>query len=107
MRSPRARRPVRSRRPSCARPPTVPGGTITLPAELREQLDLREGDQVAFELVDDRVIVTPVAVVPRQQAWFWSREWQQAEREADDDIAAGRYTRYESDDDFFAALTDG
>lgn len=82
-------------------------GTITLPAELREQLDLQEGDQVAFELRDDGLIVTPVAVVPRQQAWFWSREWQEAEREADEDIAAGRFTRFESDDEFFAALTDG
>lgn len=81
-------------------------GTITLPAEIRETLYLREGDQVAFELVGDRLIVTPVAVVPRSQAWFWSREWQEAEREADEDIAAGRFTRYESDDEFFVAITD-
>lgn len=25
------------------------------------------------------------------QAWFWTDEWQQKEREADEDIAAGRY----------------
>ena len=24
------------------------------------------------------------------QAWFWTPEWQQMEREADEDIAAGR-----------------
>jgi hypothetical protein len=38
------------------------------------------------------------------QAWFWTREWQAKEREADDDLAAGRGTTYESDDDFLAAL---
>jgi hypothetical protein len=25
-------------------------------------------------------------------AWFWIREWQQLEREADEDLAAGRVT---------------
>ena len=39
-----------------------------------------------------------------EQAWFWTREWQAKEREADDDVAAGRGTTYESDDEFLAAL---
>lgn len=39
-----------------------------------------------------------------EQAWFWTREWQVKEREADDDIAAGRGTTYESDEAFLGAL---
>jgi len=39
-----------------------------------------------------------------EQAWFWTRDWQAKEREADDDLAAGRVTRYESDEGFLAAL---
>lgn len=39
-----------------------------------------------------------------EQAWFWTREWQTKEREADEDIATGRVTSYESDDEFLAAL---
>lgn len=38
------------------------------------------------------------------QAWFWTREWQEKEREADSDLVAGRATRYESDEEFLAAL---
>ena len=38
------------------------------------------------------------------QAGFWTREWQENEREASEDLAAGRSTRYESDEDFLAAL---
>ncbi len=38
------------------------------------------------------------------QAWYWTREWQVKEREADDDRAAGRVTRYETDEDFLKAL---
>ena len=39
-----------------------------------------------------------------EQAGFWTHEWQAKEREADDDLAAGRATRYETDDEFLAAL---
>lgn len=39
-----------------------------------------------------------------EQAWFWTREWQGREREADRDLAAGRATRFESDEQFLAAL---
>lgn len=39
-----------------------------------------------------------------EQAWFWTREWQQREREADKDLTAGRVTRFESDEEFLAEL---
>jgi antitoxin PrlF len=38
------------------------------------------------------------------QAWFWTPEWQAGERDADADVAAGRRTRYHSDEEFLAAL---
>jgi hypothetical protein len=42
--------------------------------------------------------------IDAEQAWFWTREWQQRERGADKDLAAGRVTRFEGDEDFLAAL---
>jgi len=39
-----------------------------------------------------------------EQAWFWTHEWQAKEHEADEDIAAGRGTTYESDEAFLGAL---
>jgi hypothetical protein len=45
--------------------------------------------------------------IDSEQAWFWTREWQAKEREADEDLAAGRGTTYESDDEFLEALTAG
>ena len=35
-----------------------------------------------------------------EQAWFWTREWQPREHEADEDLTAGQVTRYESDEQF-------
>lgn len=39
-----------------------------------------------------------------EQVWFWTREWPEKERGADDDLAAGRVTPYETDAGFLAAL---
>jgi len=39
-----------------------------------------------------------------EQAWFWTREWQAKEHEADEDLAADRGDTYASDDEFLAAL---
>jgi hypothetical protein len=39
-----------------------------------------------------------------EQAWFWTRDWQAKEREADEDLAAGRVTPYKSDEEFLSAL---
>lgn len=38
------------------------------------------------------------------QAWYWTKEWQEAERRADEDIKKGRYTVYDSVDDLIADL---
>ena len=45
-----------------------------------------------------------VLFVPSSQAYFWSREWQDAEMAADADIAAGRVERFATADDAIAAL---
>lgn len=40
-----------------------------------------------------------------EQAWYWTREWQEGEREADEDIDAGRCGPiYDSDEELQATL---
>ena len=42
---------------------------LTLPAEVRRVLDVREGDYLEAEIVDEGVLLRPVAVVGRERAW--------------------------------------
>ena len=42
--------------------------------------------------------------VPADQRWFWTERWQAMEREADEDIAAGRVLEFEDADAFLAHL---
>lgn len=64
-------------------------GQITLPREIREALHVEEGDDVAFEVEDGQVTVRGLKSVPADQAWFWTKEWQEGEREAAEQAAAG------------------
>lgn len=44
------------------------------------------------------------SVIPEDEVFFWTDEWQAAEREADADIAAGRVRRFSSADDLIRDL---
>jgi len=86
---------------------TVQGrGTLALPKGVRERHHLdRPGAQVEVIEREDGVIeLRPHVPVPAEQAWFWTDRWQQMEREADADIAAGRVRTHDSVEDFLVEL---
>ena len=77
---------------------------MTIPAAVRDAARLEEGDPVEVEIVDGGILLRPMKVIDASQAWFWTPEWQAGERQADAEIAAGLGDRYESDEEFLAAL---
>jgi AbrB family looped-hinge helix DNA binding protein len=80
-------------------------GTVTLPQDVRERLDLVEGDQLVVTVEDDRVVLTPTSIIPDDQAWFWTPEWQAKEREVDEAITRGeRGTVFNSGEEFLEFL---
>jgi AbrB family looped-hinge helix DNA binding protein len=82
-----------------------PKGQVTLPGEIRELLKLNEGDDLAFSLNEQgQIIVSRLEVIPPDQAWFWSEQWQKAERDAQADIEAGRVRRHANMDEAISAL---
>ena len=40
----------------------------------------------------------------QDQAWFWTKEWQAGEREAEADLAAGRYQAFDTMEDLIEDL---
>lgn len=80
-------------------------GTVTIPAQLRRRFGLdKPGAQVEIVVRDGEIVLIPHVAVPADQAWFWTPEWQEKEREADEDLSAGRRSRFQTGDEFLAHL---
>jgi AbrB family looped-hinge helix DNA binding protein len=79
-------------------------GQITLPAPVRKSLGIEEGDMVEIEIIDDKAILVPKRLVDKSQAYFWTKKWQEGEREADEDIKAGRVKVFDSAEDLIKDL---
>ena len=63
---------------------------VTLPVEIVKKLDLKTGDNLEITLEDDKIVIKPVLVIDRSQSWFWSKTWQDKEKEVEADIKTGR-----------------
>jgi antitoxin MazE len=79
-------------------------GQITLPAEIRKKLGIEEGDLIEIEVKDEQAVLIPKKLVDKNQSYFWTKEWQEAEREADRDIKAGRIKVFQSVDELIKDL---
>ncbi len=81
-------------------------GQITLPDGIRREANLTAGDVVEVTYADGAIVLHPKRLVDADQAWFWTDEWQRGEREASEDIAAGRVRPFDSARDFVRSLKD-
>ena len=81
-------------------------GTVALPPELRRKYRLDEpGAQLEIIEREDGVIeLRPTLPVPVDEMWFWTEGHQAAEREAEDDLAAGRFRTFDDAESFLADL---
>jgi len=62
---------------------------ITIPNSLRKYLKIGEGDYLEAERHNGEIVLKPVKMVQPDQAYFYTKEWQESEAEADRDIANG------------------
>lgn len=95
----------RRRRPHLTSTPVRKKGVVTIPQDIRDQLDLQEGDHLVVAVEDGRIVMTPASVIPDDQAWFWTPAWQAKEQEVDESLAQGeRGEVFESGDAFLESL---
>ena len=76
---------------------------VTIPKEIFDKLRLKPGDYVDAQLRNGKVILTPKEV-KEDDAWFWSKEWQEKERRADEAIRRGKVKTFENVEDLIRDL---
>jgi AbrB family looped-hinge helix DNA binding protein len=77
---------------------------VTIPEEVRKKIPLEIGTRVSVIARGDEIIIKPVVEVPREQAWFWDRQWLEKEKSAESDQKDGRTTRFATVDEALAWL---
>jgi predicted DNA-binding protein len=80
---------------------------IDVTPEERERIEAlahQRGYKTPTEYV--RALIESDSADMRDQAYFWSETWQAGEREADEDIAAGRVETFGTMDELLADLMD-
>ena len=80
------------------------GGQVTIPAEMRRQAGIEIGDYVEMRMVEGRLVLVPKQLIDKDQTWFWTEEWQAAEREAEDELRAGQVREFDTLDELIADL---
>ncbi len=48
--------------------------------------------------------MVPVTLIPKDQLWYWTREWQKKEREVDEALARGDFKEAESVEELLKEL---
>ena len=77
---------------------------ITLPMWLIRLFHVGTGDFIRIEKTKSGVLLKPAKLVDPSQAYFWTKEWQEGEREVEEQIRKGRVRKAKSVDDLIRDL---
>jgi len=67
-----------------------PKHQVTIPKDVFEQLRLAVGEYLDVRLKGATITMVPAKLIPMDQVWFHTPEWQAKEREADEAIGRGQ-----------------
>lgn len=77
---------------------------ITIPSEIIKKLNLKQGDTLEVDIEGDQIVLRPVVAIPKDQAYFWTKEWQHEERQIQSDIENDKINSAKSKDELFKDL---
>lgn len=79
-------------------------GQVVIPDDIREAARLYDGEELEAEVTAVGILLRTSQPLDPDQAWFWTKEWQAGEREADEEIRSGRGRVFYSEEEFLASL---
>ncbi len=77
---------------------------ISIPRDIREQLNINEGDVLDVKMDNNRIIIEPMKLVPSSQAYFWSEATQNDILEAKNDVDSGNVREFNTINEFLDGI---
>jgi AbrB family looped-hinge helix DNA binding protein len=69
---------------------------ITIPEDVREKVTIEVGERVEVDVRDGLIVIRPMMEIPKDQAWFWTKEWQEGVRKSKEEYRKGRAREFKS-----------
>ena len=69
---------------------------VTIPEEVRRKIPLKVGERVEVTARGSEIIIRPIVEIPREQAWFWSKQWQDQVSQSLKDLKKGKIKVFKS-----------
>ena len=69
-----------------------PQGQIRVPKKIMEALKIGNGDYLEVELERDEIVLKPRKLIDPTQGWYWTKEWQNVEKEVDKEVERGEHS---------------
>ena len=66
---------------------------VALPRDIVNSLKLRINEYIDIHIQGNKIILEPQVLIPKDQAYFYTPDWQKEEQEAQKDIQKGRVTK--------------
>jgi AbrB family looped-hinge helix DNA binding protein len=77
---------------------------ISIPREIRDSLNINEGDVLDISLVDNKIIIEPMKLVPSSQAYFWADRTQRDLLDAKEDVESGNTREFKTVKEFLDGI---
>ena len=69
---------------------------VTIPEEVRGKIPLKVGERVEVTARGSEIVIRPIIEIPREQAWFWSKQWQDQVSQSLKDLKKGKIKDFTS-----------
>jgi len=63
-----------------------PQGQVRIPKKIMDALGVLKGDYVEACIENNQIVLKPRKLIDPTQGWYWTKDWQKTETEADKDI---------------------
>ena len=83
-----------------------PQGQIRIPKKMMQLFGIETGDYVEVEAERGQIVLKPRKLIDPLKGWYWTKEWQQMEKEADHDLETGSYRDFDNVEDLLRDLRD-
>ena len=67
---------------------------IVIPEDVRKKLHIEVGDTLEIEEKGGVLVIKPVMVIDKSQAYFWTDEWQKGEKDAEKAKKEGEFKEF-------------